>query len=214
MTTICKTLLMTRWLFNVSALARRPPPSRSRKRAKRVEARLVLFVGKLVKSKRQKKNKAERSECILALFLFFVLIEFKVDEQICSEARGQPDESGWKKLLWEQIFFSFFWVRGTAEGKGGLLRPPLRCRVPKIEKNRVEPYGLKGKPNLTIADVVRNFFKCPQFFWSIFSVWEGARAERVLSTLRKKCTICWQSNSRMLYLKYQTKGYILCVSKR
>ena len=95
-----------------------------------------------------------------------------------------------KKLLWEQIFFGFFGSGGLPKARGGLLRPPLRCRVPKIEKNRVEPYGLKGKQDLTIADVVRNFFKCPQFFWAIFSIREGARAERVLSTLRKKCTIC------------------------
>ncbi len=59
-------------------------------------------------------------------FLFYVLIEFKVDEQICSEV-GQAESQ------LEKTLNAGFWVRDRS-----LLRLPY---VPKI---RSRTYGLKG----------------------------------------------------------------------
>lgn len=51
--------------------------------------------------------------------------------------------------------------------------------MPKFKKNRVETYGPKGKHDFTIADNVRNFFKCPQFLGSFLDDLGGVRAKRV-----------------------------------
>ncbi len=92
-----------------------------------------------------------------SLVFIFVLIEFKVDEQIRSEA-GVKLTSQLEKLL--NKFFGFL-GQGDAEGKGAYY--DLLSAVCQKLKNRVEPYGLKGKLRLDIATLSAIFQISPNF---------------------------------------------------
>ena len=67
---------------------------------------------------------------------------------------------------------------------GGSTTTPHRCRVPKFKKNRVETYSPKGKRDFTIADNVRNFLGCPQFFGRIFGRFGRGTSEASAPTLQ------------------------------
>lgn len=68
-------------------------------------------------------------------------------------------QKGEIKSIRRKIFLGFVWWFGLAEGWGGLLRPPHRCRVPKFKKNRVETYSPKGKRDFLFSDKVAEILR-------------------------------------------------------